>query len=82
MDNMQNMPNMSSMPGSSGMKKNVCKCPHHKVTPILIILLGVLFLLGALNILTSSFVMIVWPIILIALGAQKLAEKTGMCKCC
>ncbi len=59
-------------------KGMVCKCPHHKVIPWLVILIGVDFLLGAVGVLTWSFVDITWPIILIIGGVMKL----GMCKCC
>ena len=62
--------------------KNTCSCPHHKVMPILIILLGLTFLLEALGILTSGFAGIAWPVIVIAAGLMKWAEKSGMCKCC
>jgi hypothetical protein len=53
-----------------------CNCGHHKVFPILVILFGLAFLLGALNILTWSFVGIAWPILVIIAGASKF------CKCC
>ena len=55
-----------------------CSCPHHKVVPLMIILIGVAFLLGALNVLTMSAVGIIWPILLIVAGGTKL----GGCKCC
>ena len=59
-------------------KSMVCKCPHHKVVPWVVILIGVDFLLGAVGVLTWSFVNITWPILLIIAGIMKL----GMCKCC
>ena len=62
--------------------KNMCSCSHHKVMPVLVILFGLTFLLGALGILASGFVNIVWPIIVIAGGLMKWANKSGMCKCC
>ncbi len=62
--------------------KNRCACPHHKVFPILIILLGLTFLLQAMGWLTNSTAMMVWPVIVIAAGVMKLADKSGMCKCC
>ena len=62
------------------MENNMCKCPHHKIVPILIILIGLTFLLGVLNILTSSFVDLAWPVLLILIGMQKL--MAGKCKCC
>ena len=55
-----------------------CKC--HKVGPLLIVLIGVTFLLGALGYVSASMVAIVWPILLIILGLKKMCG--GMCKCC
>ncbi|OGZ53598.1 MAG: hypothetical protein A3B25_00650 [Candidatus Ryanbacteria bacterium RIFCSPLOWO2_01_FULL_48_26] len=57
-----------------------CPCPHHKMTPILVVLIGVDFLLGAFNILTPETVQIIWPILVIIGGLTKLNE--GRCKCC
>ena len=71
---------MENMQNSMGGGKMVCACPHHKVFPILIILLGLVFLLEALSILTPGFVAIVWPIIVIVAGGMKLMGKK--CKCC
>jgi len=68
------------MPNMGG--KNVCKCPHHKVIPVLIILLGLTFLLEAWNIVTPAFAMTVWPILVIIAGIMKWTQKAGMCKCC
>ena len=58
----------------------VCKCTHHKIVPICIILIGLLFLCGAMNIFTASFVSIAWPILLIVIGLVKMRGKN--CKCC
>jgi hypothetical protein len=55
-----------------------CKCPHHKVTPVAIILIGLAFLLGDWNILTMGAVALIWPVLLIIIGLVKL----GGCKCC
>lgn len=57
-----------------------CGCPCHKVPGILIALIGLTFLLGALNVLTPHIVEITWPILLILLGLKTMAG--GMCKCC
>lgn len=57
-----------------------CKCMHHKVIPILIILLGLTFLLRELGTLSVSTASIIWPIIVILIGCNKLMG--GACKCC
>ncbi|HUC31446.1 MAG TPA: hypothetical protein VMR99_02020 [Candidatus Paceibacterota bacterium] len=57
---------------------NVCKCPHHKSVPALIILIGLDFLLGAVGVLTMGFVGITWPILLILVGCVKMVK----CNCC
>jgi hypothetical protein len=56
-----------------------CRCGHHKVVPVLVILIGIAFLLGALGVLTAGFVGLAWPIGLILIGAVKLGS--GGCKC-
>ena len=71
MDNMQNM-------GQGG--KMVCKCNHHHVVPVAIILIGVAALLGSLNILSMWAVSIIWPVLLIVIGVMKLMGRK--CKCC
>ena len=75
MENMQNMGGMQNM-------KKVCKCPHHKVVPALIILIGLTFLLGSWGTLSASSVNVIWPVLVILAGAMKFGEKAGMCKCC
>ena len=57
-----------------------CKCPHHKMMPLMIVLIGLTFLLGAFNILSPMVVAVIWPILLILIGLQKMFK--GMCKCC
>ncbi len=59
-------------------KGMVCKCPHHKAFAWLIILIGVDFLLRAMNVLTAGFVSITWPILLIIIGIMKVVR----CGCC
>jgi hypothetical protein len=58
----------------------MCGCPHHKVVPLCIILIGLAFLLQALGTLTASFVAMAWPVLLIVIGVMKMTK--GMCKCC
>ncbi len=64
-----------------GMKGGeTCRCSHHKVTPILVILFGLLFLGGNLEYIGMGFVGVVWPIMVIVVGGMKLMEKK--CACC
>ena len=60
--------------------KNVCPCPHHKVTPVLVVLFGLLFLLGYFGVIGEQVVMVGWPILVILGGLTKLTQ--GVCKCC
>lgn len=62
------------------MEGGMCSCPHHKVTPLLIVLIGVAFLLQALNVLDAATVGMIWPIGLILIGLMKMSG--GMCGCC
>ena len=74
------MDNMQNMGGNMGGMKNMCKCPHHKVVPGAIMLIGLSFLLGTWGILTSGAVDTIWPILLIIIGGMKMMK--GNCKCC
>jgi predicted RND superfamily exporter protein len=56
-----------------------CRCPHHKVVPVLIILFGLSFLLGTLGWLDASIIRFAWPTLIILIGVVKLFS--GSCKC-
>ncbi len=56
-----------------------CKCSHHKVGAVLIVLFGLTFLLGAMGVVSGMFVSYAWPILLIVLGLTKLMG--GSCGC-
>ena len=58
--------------------EKVCKCTHHKVVPACITLIGLVILLGAMNVLTVGAVSIMWPLLLIIIGLTKMMG----CKCC
>lgn len=62
--------------------QNMCKCPHHRVTAVLVILFGLTFLLGAWGTLSWDSVGVIWPVLVIIAGLMKFTEKSGMCKCC
>lgn len=66
----QNMP-------ASGPK---CNCPHHKMVPIFIILIGLSFLLTTIGWESAMVNSYAWPILLIAIGLQKIFEVR--CSCC
>ena len=72
------MDNMMMGENKSGMA--CCKCMHHQVIPILIVLFAVVFLLGYLSVLSMETVNIIWPIIVGVGGLTKLMG--GSCKCC
>lgn len=57
-----------------------CKCPHHKIVPLCITLIGLVFLLQAWSVVSSSFTAWAWPLLLLIIGLMKLTG--GMCKCC
>ena len=48
---------------------------------IFVALLGVVFLLGNLDVISSKVVNICWPIIVVLLGLKNSLGK-GKCKCC
>lgn len=62
------------------MHGKTCKCPHHKVLPAIIVLIGLDFLLGTVGVFTWGFVDISWPVLVIIAGLMKMNQ--GSCKCC
>lgn len=62
------------------MMNGMCKCSHHKIVPVLIVLIGLLFLLNAFGSLSAGMLAVLWPIALILIGLQKMFG--AMCKCC
>lgn len=57
-----------------------CPCPHHKVKPVCILLIGLAFLFAKLGWLPMETVSWIWPILLVVIGGTKLFS--GKCKCC
>ena len=59
---------------------SMCKCPHHKMVPLFIALIGLTFLLQTYGSVSDEFVSYAWPVLLILIGLMKMFG--GMCKCC
>lgn len=57
-----------------------CRCPHHMMGAIFVVLFGLTFLLQAMNVLSVGAVSYIWPSILILAGVSKMCA--GMCSCC
>jgi len=57
-----------------------CHCHCHWVGPVAIVLIGVAVLLQTLGVFSAYVTGIVWPILLIILGATKLCKCCGCCK--
>ncbi len=57
-----------------------CKCPHHKMVSVFIVLIGLTVLLKNLSVLSMGAADVIWPSLLILIGLQKMFG--GMCKCC
>ena len=55
-----------------------CKCMCHKFTGVGIILFGLTFLLGALDVISGDLVNIIWPVLVILAGVKCLIH----CGCC
>ncbi|MGH7240005.1 MAG: LiaF transmembrane domain-containing protein [Candidatus Saccharimonadales bacterium] len=72
--------NQSGAMGAGTDKKKVCRCPHHKATPILIILIGLTFLLGDWGFFNAFTATTIWSILLIIIGIFQLTKKK--CACC
>jgi hypothetical protein len=65
------------MEGKKDGKMMACGCMHHKVVPCCIILIGLAVLLINLNMYVFAM-SIIWPILLIVIGLQKMMK----CGCC
>ena len=63
-----------------GCGKGMCGCPHHKMLPILGVLFGLLFLLGAYGWLSDRTVSVGWPLLVLVGSLSKLMG--GKCSCC
>ena len=57
-----------------------CSCPHHKIVTLAVTLIGLVFLLEAMNYMSAGTASVTWPILLIVIGLMKLFK--GSCKCC
>lgn len=58
----------------------MCRCPHHSMVPGLVVAFGLVFLLGALDVMTERAVSLAWPIIVMLGGLMKMTSR--MCTCC
>jgi len=70
---------MDQMNQNMGMGKG-CSCPHHKVVPFGIVLIGLSALLTTLGMVSAGTNAVVWPVLLILIGLTKAFGKG--CKCC
>lgn len=61
------------------MQGSHCRCAHHKLTPFLIVLIGLVFILRALGYVTPVAAGIIWGVLIMCVGFQKLSR--GVCKC-
>ncbi len=68
------------MDQNQNMMGQKCPCPHHKMVPVFIVLIGLVFLLNAVMVLSDHVTAVVWPILLICIGLQKIFQSR--CTCC
>lgn len=57
-----------------------CKCPHHYLAGVWVLLIGLDVLLGHLGVLSAHVVGIIWPVCLMLLGLHGIVRRS--CKCC
>ena len=57
-----------------------CSCACHRMTGLFIALIGLTFLLGALDVLSARLVGILWPLLVLLTGIQIVFRNK--CKCC
>ena len=58
----------------------MCGCPHHKMIPMIIFVIGLLFFLNAVDVVTTNALNILWPIAVMIGGLTKMMGYK--CKCC
>jgi len=58
-----------------------CHCMCHKMKGFMVVLFGLVFLLGNLEVISQHIVGIVWPSLLILAGLKKSLGR-HLCKCC
>ena len=57
-----------------------CRCMHHSMTSILVVLIALAFLLGNIGMVDAYTVGMIWPVLLGLIGLQKVFSRR--CKCC
>ena len=57
-----------------------CSCACHKMIGLFVAAIGLVFLLGAFDALSSRIVSILWPFIVVLAGIQIVFRNK--CKCC
>ncbi len=62
------------------MKSGMCGCMCHKMLPLFMVVFGLVFLLGNLEVLTPIAVTWTWPVLVILAGLTKMMGSR--CKCC
>lgn len=58
----------------------MCKCHHHKIVPLAIILIGLDVVLQTLGVVSGTWPMMLIGVFLIVIGVMKLGSRN--CKCC
>lgn len=61
-------------------KKSECSCGCHKMFGLFVALFGLVFLLRAFDVFSMHVADILWPVVVILAGLQKMT--CGFCKCC
>lgn len=56
----------------------MCSCPHHKVVPICITLIGLVIFAAQMNWLAAGIAGAIWPVLLVVIGLTKMMK----CGCC
>lgn len=57
-----------------------CRCAHHSMTGVFVVLLALAFFLDNAGIIDGHTVSLIWPVLLGLLGLQKIFSRR--CKCC
>lgn len=57
-----------------------CRCPHHSLTSIFLVLLALTVFLGNMDVIAEHTASMIWPVFLGLIGFQKFFSRR--CTCC
>jgi hypothetical protein len=63
-----------------GVTKGCCRCPHHMTLPVLVIAVGIILLLSALDWINGQGLSVAFALLVIIAGILMILKRS--CRCC